>query len=196
MLLQDAEGSLAHQLGHVQLPDTYPEAFDTTAAQHAVQSIMRSTVATAEPTQQAAALSNIVPDGPLPTSNALQELAHAHDAAAVPALTQDTLQQTRQDSDVEAADSEQELAADPDRPGITFQSLSNQLQSKRELPRKLWKYWLQRYSLFHRFDEGILMDEEGWYSATPEVIAAQQATKCRCSLRSTCFTCSNAQCGL
>ena len=171
----------------MQLPDTHPEAFDTTAAQQAVQSIMRSTVATAEPIQQAVALSNITPVGPLPTSNALQELAHAHDAAAVPTLTQDTLQQTRQDSDVEAADIEQEVAAHADRPGITFQSLSNQLQSKRELPRKLWKYWLQRYSLFQRFDEGILMDEEGWYSATPQVIAAQQATKCRCNLRFTCF---------
>ena len=63
--------------------------------------------------------------------------------------------------------------------GISYISLSNQLQSKRELPRKLWKYWLQRYSLFQRFDEGILMDEEGWYSATPEVIAAHHAEKCR-----------------
>ena len=63
--------------------------------------------------------------------------------------------------------------------GISYISLSNQLQSKRELPRKLWKYWLQRYSLFQRFDEGILMDEEGWYSATPEVIAAHHAAKCR-----------------
>lgn len=58
-------------------------------------------------------------------------------------------------------------------------SLSNQLQSKSELPRKLWKYWQQRYSLFSRFEEGILMDEEGWYSVTPEVIAAHHASKCR-----------------
>ncbi len=63
--------------------------------------------------------------------------------------------------------------------GITYSSLSNHLQSKLELPRILWKYWLQRYSLFTRFDEGILMDEEGWYSATPEVIAAHHAAKCR-----------------
>ena len=63
--------------------------------------------------------------------------------------------------------------------GITYSSLSNHLQSKLELPRNLWKYWLQRYSLFTRFDEGILMDEEGWYSATPEVLAAHHAAKCR-----------------
>ncbi len=62
---------------------------------------------------------------------------------------------------------------------IMYSTLSNQLQSKLELPRKLWKYWLQRYSLFTRFDDGILMDEEGWYSATPEVLAAHHAAKCR-----------------
>ena len=39
------------------------------------------------------------------------------------------------------------------------------------LPSKLWKYWMQRYTLFSRFDDGILMDEEGWFSVTPEGIA-------------------------
>ncbi|KAK9098170.1 hypothetical protein Syun_025215 [Stephania yunnanensis] len=40
------------------------------------------------------------------------------------------------------------------------------------------KYWLQRYSLFSLYDEGIQMDEEGWYSVTPEEIAIQQAQRC------------------
>ena len=31
-----------------------------------------------------------------------------------------------------------------------------------KLPHRLRKYWLQRYSLFSRFDEGIRLDEEGW----------------------------------
>ena len=39
------------------------------------------------------------------------------------------------------------------------------------LPRGLWKYWLQRYTLFSRFDEGVLIDEEGWFSVTPEALA-------------------------
>jgi hypothetical protein len=42
---------------------------------------------------------------------------------------------------------------------------------RRKLPRQLWKYWPQRYSLFSRFDDGVLMDEQGWYSVTPETIA-------------------------
>lgn len=88
------------------------------------------------------------------------------------------------DADAAALDGSDDMAyMDLDRgcevAGITFSSLSDSVQSKRELPRKLWKYWLQRYSLFSRFDEGILMDEEGWYSATPQVIAAHHAAKCR-----------------
>lgn len=33
------------------------------------------------------------------------------------------------------------------------------------------KYWKQRRRLFSRFDEGIQLDEEGWFSVTPEIIA-------------------------
>lgn len=42
--------------------------------------------------------------------------------------------------------------------------------------RILQKYWLQRYSLFSLFDNGIMMDEEGWYSATPEIVAWHHAS--------------------
>jgi trimethylguanosine synthase len=37
------------------------------------------------------------------------------------------------------------------------------------------RYWYQRYRLFSRFDEGILMDKEAWYSVTPEGIARHLA---------------------
>ncbi|MQL74808.1 hypothetical protein Taro_007186 [Colocasia esculenta] len=40
------------------------------------------------------------------------------------------------------------------------------------------KYWRQRYSLFSRYDEGIAMDEEGWFSVTPEEVATRQAELC------------------
>lgn len=40
------------------------------------------------------------------------------------------------------------------------------------------KYWLQRYDLFSRYDEGIQMDEEGWFSVTPEEIAVGHAWRC------------------
>ncbi|KAI4976550.1 hypothetical protein ZWY2020_050157 [Hordeum vulgare] len=37
------------------------------------------------------------------------------------------------------------------------------------------KYWAHRHSLFSLYDRGVRMDAEGWYSATPEAIAAAQA---------------------
>lgn len=40
------------------------------------------------------------------------------------------------------------------------------------------KYWCQRYMLFSRFDDGIQMDEEGWFSVTPEPIARHHASRC------------------
>ena len=39
------------------------------------------------------------------------------------------------------------------------------------------KYWAQRRRLFSRYDEGILLDRESWYSVTPEAIAAHTARR-------------------
>ncbi|KAJ8372992.1 hypothetical protein AAFF_G00272290 [Aldrovandia affinis] len=41
----------------------------------------------------------------------------------------------------------------------------------------LAKYWIQRYRLFSRFDEGIKLDHEGWFSVTPEKIARHIALR-------------------
>jgi trimethylguanosine synthase len=41
----------------------------------------------------------------------------------------------------------------------------------------LTKYWNQRRRLFRRFDEGIQLDPEGWFSVTPEQIADLVATR-------------------
>lgn len=40
------------------------------------------------------------------------------------------------------------------------------------------KYWCQRYTLFSRYDHGVLMDQEAWFSVTAEVIAQHQAKRC------------------
>ena len=47
---------------------------------------------------------------------------------------------------------------------------------------EITKYWAQRYRLFSRFDDGIKMDKEGWFSVTPERIAKHIAERCRCDL--------------
>ncbi|XP_071037645.1 trimethylguanosine synthase isoform X2 [Parasteatoda tepidariorum] len=44
------------------------------------------------------------------------------------------------------------------------------------------KYWSQRYRLFSLFDEGIKLDEESWFSVTPEKIAAHIAERCSCDI--------------
>ena len=41
------------------------------------------------------------------------------------------------------------------------------------------KYWAQRYRLFSKFDEGVKLDSESWYSITPEKIAEHIAERCR-----------------
>lgn len=49
--------------------------------------------------------------------------------------------------------------------------------SLEEMSERTAKYWYQRYRLFSRYDEGIKMDEEGWFSVTPECIAQHQASR-------------------
>lgn len=39
------------------------------------------------------------------------------------------------------------------------------------------KYWCQRRRLFSRFDMGIQLDSEGWFSVTPEIIADHVAQR-------------------
>ena len=50
------------------------------------------------------------------------------------------------------------------------------------VPAPLQKYYIQRYMLFSRFDLGCALDEEGWYSVTPEVVAQHMAERCRCDI--------------
>ncbi|KIY64846.1 S-adenosyl-L-methionine-dependent methyltransferase [Cylindrobasidium torrendii FP15055 ss-10] len=51
-----------------------------------------------------------------------------------------------------------------------------------DVPEHLRKYFAQRTRYFSEFESapGCLLDEEGWYSVTPELIANQIAERCRC----------------
>lgn len=40
------------------------------------------------------------------------------------------------------------------------------------------KYFEQRYNLFSLYDKGIQLDDESWYSVTPELVAHHQAARC------------------
>ncbi|XP_075776797.1 trimethylguanosine synthase isoform X2 [Pelodiscus sinensis] len=59
---------------------------------------------------------------------------------------------------------------------------------------ELAKYWAQRYRLFSRFDEGIKLDREGWFSVTPEKIAEHIASRVRQSF--SCDIIVDAFCGV
>ncbi|KAM9643437.1 trimethylguanosine synthase [Morphnus guianensis] len=59
---------------------------------------------------------------------------------------------------------------------------------------ELAKYWAQRYRLFSRFDEGIKLDREGWFSVTPEKIAEHIAI--RVSQSFSCDIIVDAFCGV
>lgn len=57
-----------------------------------------------------------------------------------------------------------------------------------EYPTSITKYWCQRYRLFSRFDDGVKMDKEGWFSVTPEPIARHHASRCGCNMIIDSFT--------
>lgn len=65
----------------------------------------------------------------------------------------------------------------------SFSSLSLQSSEMTDSsPSAIEKYWNQRYRLFSKYDEGIELDEESWFSVTPEVIARHIAERCKCSI--------------
>ncbi|XP_011637827.1 trimethylguanosine synthase [Pogonomyrmex barbatus] len=45
---------------------------------------------------------------------------------------------------------------------------------------RLWKYYIKRFGLFSRYEDGIKLDRESWFSVTPEEIAKDIAERCRC----------------
>ncbi|XP_029109145.1 trimethylguanosine synthase isoform X1 [Scleropages formosus] len=82
------------------------------------------------------------------------------------------------------------LLPDPPGPGIEEESSNPPRKKKTKKKKKtakmppeiaadpdLAKYWVQRYRLFSRFDEGIKLDHEGWFSVTPEKIARHIAKR-------------------
>lgn len=57
-----------------------------------------------------------------------------------------------------------------------------------ELSVSVIKYWCQRYQLFSRFDRGAILDEEGWFSVTPEILAEHHAARSGTGTVIDCFT--------
>ncbi|KAH6915625.1 Tgs1 protein [Coprinopsis sp. MPI-PUGE-AT-0042] len=55
-------------------------------------------------------------------------------------------------------------------------------EDEADVPEAIQKYFSQRYRMFSLYSEppGCLLDDEGWFSVTPELIANQIAERCRC----------------
>ncbi|CAH8636541.1 unnamed protein product [Schistosoma rodhaini] len=102
-------------------------------------------------------------------------------------------------SDVSSSDDEDEItkskvSSPDDKIAVPSQrfapvSLTEVLRKRNKVAKVLYnsskilpKYWKRRYDLFERFDEGVQLDEESWYSITPEAIACHQAKTCSCDL--------------
>ncbi|KAM9929567.1 hypothetical protein OXX80_009643 [Metschnikowia pulcherrima] len=62
------------------------------------------------------------------------------------------------------------------------------------LPKNCKKYWQKRYSLFSKFDNGVFMTSELWYSVTPELTARVIAKIVR-TLLPECKTVLDVCCG-
>ena len=59
---------------------------------------------------------------------------------------------------------------------------------------ELEKFWFQRHALFSRYDDGVRLDAESWYSVTPELIAIHVAR--RLLRPPVCGVCVDAFCGV
>ncbi|CAE6452628.1 unnamed protein product [Rhizoctonia solani] len=69
-------------------------------------------------------------------------------------------------------------------PNFSLEDISTNVtlhyKNQKSVPQHLKKYFAQRHRFFSLYDNGCLLDEEGWYSVTPEKIALQIAERCRC----------------
>ncbi|CAJ0573770.1 unnamed protein product, partial [Mesorhabditis spiculigera] len=66
------------------------------------------------------------------------------------------------------------FAYDPEKDA---QLLASNAYELFHMDKEIRKYWFQRYRLFSRLDQGVLMDREGWFSVTPERIASHIAQR-------------------
>ncbi|KAE8965342.1 hypothetical protein PR002_g28702 [Phytophthora rubi] len=54
--------------------------------------------------------------------------------------------------------------------------------NKYPVPKDVVKFYRQRHTLFEKFEDGIQLDHESWYSVTPQVIAEHIAKRLSCDI--------------
>ena len=43
--------------------------------------------------------------------------------------------------------------------------------------KKVKRFWKKRFTLFQKYDSGVMLDDESWYSVTPEPVARHIAKR-------------------
>ncbi|ORY01528.1 hypothetical protein K493DRAFT_92150 [Basidiobolus meristosporus CBS 931.73] len=83
-------------------------------------------------------------------------------------------------SEESSSDSSEESSSDSSAEASLEEAKPIVQYTRDTIPKHMLKYWNQRFKYFSKFNEGIQMDEEGWYSVTPEKIAVHIARRCQC----------------
>jgi trimethylguanosine synthase len=75
---------------------------------------------------------------------------------------------------------------------------NNYTNSESEKPqaKDIKKFYKKRYYLFSKFDRGIKLDEESWYSVTPETIAKHTAQRVNDVFGEDCSNVMDGCCGV
>ena len=60
-------------------------------------------------------------------------------------------------------------------------SYTNENNIPEELPEEIHKFYKKRYFLFSKFDKGVLLDTESWFSVIPEEISIHIANRIKSS---------------
>ena len=60
-----------------------------------------------------------------------------------------------------------------------FHEVFSSLDNTNESSKLNRKFFSRRYYYFDRFDQGVMIDKEGWYSVTPECISQYLANRVR-----------------
>ncbi|KDN45131.1 hypothetical protein RSAG8_05046, partial [Rhizoctonia solani AG-8 WAC10335] len=122
---------------------------------------------------------------PIDTNDLIVQRVHVSRSTptAVQVLEAETVD-TTPDASSAPARKKQKTSESRPVPDFSLENISTNAtlhyKNQKSVPQHLKKYFAQRHRFFSLYDDGCLLDEEGWYSVTPEKIALQIAERCRC----------------
>jgi len=113
-----------------------------------------------------------------PNLGALKQRAHGDTLVAIKA----TMKQFEEPPNMEAYREQaldDEVPYPEEVPRRKYMEVFASLDNSNANPKENKKFFSKRYYFFSRFDHGIMLDKEGWYSVTPECIAQYLAQRAK-----------------